>query len=76
MRDPLDQELDDLRRFVAFVNLWCYRKCSANDEERLSVIKFHPTARQAARAEKWICEKCDIGTKPPKCEVPDCPIDR
>ncbi len=48
--------LEELRHFVEFVNLWCYRKCSATEEERLSVIKFHPTARNAAKAAGWVSD--------------------
>lgn len=43
-------ELDALRRFVAFVNLWSYRESeNLTDGERLSAIKYHPTARKAAK---------------------------
>lgn len=60
----MDTELQELRRFVEFVNLWIYRDCSANEEERLSVIKYHPTARKAARAANWF--KDPVSSSPPE----------
>ena len=38
-------ENERLRRFVGFVNLWCYRDGPFVDKERLDCIKWHPTAR-------------------------------
>jgi hypothetical protein len=45
-------EVARLREFVRFVNLWCYRKGEyLTDSERISMIQFHPTARQAYMAD-------------------------
>lgn len=45
----LEAENARLRQFVDFVNLWCNRKSKISDSERLSAIKFHPTAQAALR---------------------------
>lgn len=45
--EGLTAERDALRNFVAFVNLWCHRESKVSDTERLSMIKFHPTAQAA-----------------------------
>jgi hypothetical protein len=42
-----ERELDRLRRFVDFVNLWIYREGAGGDAERLSMIQFHPVAKKA-----------------------------
>ena len=54
MAEDPQQELLRLRRFVEFVNLWCYRDSAVTEAERLSVIKYHPTARQDALDRGWI----------------------
>lgn len=38
-----------LRQFVDFVNLWAWRDSKISDSERLSAIKYHPTAKMARR---------------------------
>jgi hypothetical protein len=43
-------EVERLRRFVDFVNLWCWRDTQISDSERLSMIKHHPTAKAALPA--------------------------
>lgn len=51
MFEQKSAEVDRLRKFVEFVNLWCYRKGNLSDSERLTMIQFHPTARQAYMAD-------------------------
>lgn len=43
-------EIARLQQVVDFVALWCYRKCSAGDHERLGVITHHPSIKVAAKA--------------------------
>lgn len=44
----LKAEIRLLHGFVDFVNLWCTRE-NVTDEERVSVIKHHPTASDHRR---------------------------
>ncbi len=43
-------EIENLTRFVDFVNLWCNRTGKLGDSDRVSVIKFHPTAQKRLKA--------------------------
>lgn len=45
-----DAEIKRLQSIVDFVALWCYRKTSAGDHERLSVVTHHPGIKAAAKA--------------------------
>lgn len=44
------EEICRLRRFVDFANLWAWRDSKISDSERLSAIKYHPTAKMARRS--------------------------
>ena len=44
-----DAEIEHLQHFVDFVNLWCNLETKISDGERLSAIKFHPTAQAALK---------------------------
>lgn len=46
----LRAEIERLRAFVDFVNLWTWRDSNLDDTERLSMIKHHPTAKQRREA--------------------------
>ena len=48
--DEAAAEIERLRAFVDFVNLWTWRDSRIDDTERLSVIKHHPTAKQRREA--------------------------
>lgn len=53
LREKLDDangEIARLQQFVDFVNLWCNRTTKVSDSERLSVIKYHPTAQNRLKS--------------------------
>ena len=45
--ERLTAENERLRRFVDFVNVWCYRESKVSASERLEAIQYHPVARTA-----------------------------
>lgn len=44
---PLYDDIERLRRDLGFVARWCWRDGELSDEERLSVIKYHPSIKAA-----------------------------
>ncbi len=57
-----EAEIEQLRRDLGFVALWCYRSSEISDGMRLSVIKHHPSVKAAAVAEGLINTEVGVTT--------------